>query len=120
VVLDKAALADKVAIVIGGRTGIGAGISQSHKRTAAGLREGGASAIIQACDVCDNSQVQTLFDVAVRELERVDILINNGVSPNPIHCSSRLPSKNRSEGHNPWLTDSAGVSWAQRTLPWPR
>ena len=94
-VLTKDALADKVAVVTGGGTGIGAGICEAlahagakvtispnknvdgAERTAAGLRQAGASAIVQACDVRDYDQVQALFDATLREFGRVDILVNN-------------------------------------------
>ncbi len=93
--LAKDALAGKVAVVTGGGTGIGAGICEAlagagakvvvspHKnvdgaeRTATGLRQTGASAIVQACDVRDYDQVQALFEVTLREFGRVDILVNN-------------------------------------------
>jgi NAD(P)-dependent dehydrogenase (short-subunit alcohol dehydrogenase family) len=94
-VLDKAALVGRVAVVTGGGTGIGAGICEAlagagasvvispnsnvagAQATADRLREGGGSAIVHACDVRDNEQVQAMFDVAVRQFGRVDILVNN-------------------------------------------
>jgi NAD(P)-dependent dehydrogenase (short-subunit alcohol dehydrogenase family) len=95
VALAKDALADKVAVVTGGGTGIGAGICEAlaqagakvvispnknvdgAERTAAGLRKSGLSTLVQACDVRDNDQVQALFDATLREFGRVDILVNN-------------------------------------------
>jgi NAD(P)-dependent dehydrogenase (short-subunit alcohol dehydrogenase family) len=102
--LAKDALAAKVAVVTGGGTGIGAGICQAlaqagakvvvspHKnvdgaeRTAGALRQAGASAIVQACDVRDYDQVQALFDTTLREFGRVDILVNNAgiTEPRPL------------------------------------
>ena len=102
--LREDALAGKVAVVTGGGTGIGSGIGQAlaqagakvvlsphqnvagAERTATALRQAGASAIVQACDVREYAQVQALFDVTLREFGRVDILVNNAgiTEPHPL------------------------------------
>jgi glucose 1-dehydrogenase/3-oxoacyl-[acyl-carrier protein] reductase len=103
-VLTRDALAGKVAVVTGAGTGIGVGICQSladagahvvvsyhsnaagAERTAASVRERGVEVLVQACDVRDYGQVQALFDRAVSELGRVDILVNNSgiTEPHPL------------------------------------
>jgi NAD(P)-dependent dehydrogenase (short-subunit alcohol dehydrogenase family) len=94
-VLQPDALAGKVAIVTGAGAGIGAGICESlvaagaavmigyyrsgdgAGRLAGALRERGARVLTQVCDVREHAQVQALFDAALAQWGRVDILVNN-------------------------------------------
>jgi len=85
-------LAGKVAIVTGGGTGIGAGISRAL--LAAGARvvvgynsnpagadaiaaEAGERALAHRCDVRDQAQVEGMFDTVLARFGRVDLLVNN-------------------------------------------
>ncbi|HJZ46751.1 MAG TPA: SDR family oxidoreductase [Roseiflexaceae bacterium] len=84
----------KVAIITGGGSGIGRGIARAFARegatlilasrrqqqldAAAGeLREQGATVLVVPADVTDEAQVVALFEQAIGEYGRVDILVNN-------------------------------------------
>ena len=93
--LTSDALAGKVAVVTGAGTGIGVGIcdalaragadvvvsyagnAEGAERTAEQARGHGRRALVQRCDVRDYEQAQALFDAAIAEFGRVDILVNN-------------------------------------------
>lgn len=87
-------LADKVALVTGAATGIGAGIARlfaaegAHvfalDRDAALNQAAAASIGARACtvDVCDPHAIAAAVDLAIKEFGRIDVLINNaGIFP---------------------------------------
>jgi NAD(P)-dependent dehydrogenase (short-subunit alcohol dehydrogenase family) len=97
------ALAGQVAVVTGGGTGIGAGISEAlvaaGARVAVGYNSNaeGAEALAgrlrprgevltHACDVRDKGQVEAFFDATIAAFGRVDCLVNNSgiTDPRPL------------------------------------
>jgi NAD(P)-dependent dehydrogenase (short-subunit alcohol dehydrogenase family) len=109
--LARDALAGKVAVVTGAGTGIGVGICAAladagadvtvsyasnragGERTVEAVRERGRKALLQACDVREHEQVQALFDATVRDLGRVDILINNSGITEPHSLLEMTPEE---------------------------
>jgi NADP-dependent 3-hydroxy acid dehydrogenase YdfG len=90
----EARASDAVAVVTGAGTGVGAetalALSQAGfalilagrridalRETEARLRATGASALAVVCDVTDERSVIELFNAAIRERGRVDVLFNN-------------------------------------------
>ena len=87
-------LQGKVAIVTGGGTGIGGGISRVFGRegaavlvaeidpeigeaTAAGIREAGGNALFHRTDVSIDADIGAMIDRAVAEYGGLDVLVNN-------------------------------------------
>src|SRR5690349_7175221 len=84
----------KVVLVSGATQGLGAGIARAAAREGAAvavtgrhdergeqvvadLRDGGATAMYAHCDVADVAQIRTAVDQVVRELGRIDSLVNS-------------------------------------------
>ncbi|WP_280295736.1 SDR family NAD(P)-dependent oxidoreductase [Nocardia abscessus] len=93
-VLDLFRLDDKVAVITGASSGLGAGFARALAQAGADVvlaarradkleevakqvRELGRRALVVGTDVGDPTQCQTMADVAITEYGRIDILINN-------------------------------------------
>ena len=119
-----ARLDSKVAIITGGATGVGRGITRafasegatvviasrnrdSMDRAAAEMRPLGAVETYQA-DVTDEAQVAALFDHVIQRFGRVDVAVNNaGIEAGaPLH---ELPSR---PGSASWKSTSPAYSSA--------
>ena len=90
----EARVSDAVAIVTGAGSGVGAETAlalaeagfflilagrriEALRETEARIRDAGATALAVRCDVTDERSVTELFDTAIRERGRVDLLFNN-------------------------------------------
>ena len=89
-----AALTDRVAVITGASSGIGAGLAamlaaegarvvlaarrgDERERVAAGIRQAGGSAVPVVTDLADENSLAGLFDRARTEVGPVDVLVNN-------------------------------------------
>lgn len=108
--LDQFMLTDRVAIVTGAGRGIGAAVARTFaaagadlviaSRTkdqldevAADVRAAGRRAVVVPCDVSETANLQELVDLAMAELGRIDVVVNNagGTSPRPfLDTSERM------------------------------
>ena len=99
----------KVAVVTGGGTGMGRAMALEFARLGAGvvvagrrpepleevavaIREGGGRALAQPTDVRQPDQVDALFDAAVDELGRVDVLVNNAAGNFVVRAEDLSPN----------------------------
>jgi NAD(P)-dependent dehydrogenase (short-subunit alcohol dehydrogenase family) len=98
-------LTDKVAVVVGGATGIGAATAarlgeegcrvvvgdvaaDAAQQTAGRIVEAGGTASAVACDLSDPESVAKLIDAAVATYDGVDLLFNVGADMNTIRADT--------------------------------
>ena len=85
-------LADRVAVITGGATGMGRAMAQkfaeegcsvviadisepSGKKTAKEVQDKGGKAVFVQCDVTSNGQVQDMVNTAISKYGKIDILV---------------------------------------------
>jgi NAD(P)-dependent dehydrogenase (short-subunit alcohol dehydrogenase family) len=111
-VLDLFRLDDKVAVVTGASSGLGVGFARALaeagadvvlgarrverlEETRALVEAAGRRAVVVPTDVSSPEQCQALVDAAVRELGRVDVLVNNAGVGTAVPATRETPEQFR-------------------------
>lgn len=124
-ILELFGLTDKVAVITGAGSGLGAGFAvalaqagsavviagrrrENLESTAASVRSRGGRCLVVPTDVTDPGQCRTLADAAASEFGKIDILVNNAGVSHVAAASTEQPSDFR------WVIDVnlLGAYWA--------
>lgn len=118
-------LEGKIAVITGSSQGIGKGTALRFARegasvvvngrraervhaTAEEIRQAGGTALEVSCDVTNAGDVERLFEQTLNEFGKVDILVNNAVTP--VNLGERGPFlKMSSEGWHAFMTANLGA-----------